>query len=255
MKSKKITLLSTIPLLVSSCSQYGSHYLLMSADSLLTENTLKQFDLCEVESLMGSNNEFMVYFSSTGCSSCDLVTDSLKQYLPNNPVLIFNLDYAVDKELVSLVVARYPTMFKEIFPSIYIVKGQQTTIIPTTKLNSSTRLINTFYEYQHKCNIYYSDDDILHQISKSPTKFPFEDFGYVAFDFDNESLLSSYNQNLASYLEQFEKPVILANYEEYPNLIEVASVHVTKEGLVTYTDETTTSNFSNIDVVKKVLNT
>ena len=258
MKSKLFLSLLTIPLLLSSCSSYGSHYLLKDIDGCFSNEVFRKFDLVEVEKMMNTNNEFMIYFSSTGCSSCDQITEVLKDYLPTNRVLMYNLDYLDQRETVEFLVAKYPDTFKLEFPSMYIMKGTKVTQIPSTKLNSSTRISNTFYEYQHNANVYYSNTNIIENIKKEPNKIPFSTFGYISFDFDNESLMNGYNTHLSSYLESLDFPVILCDFvdieKQKPDQLFAAKLSVNQSGNIGTKNQTLTSDFSNIEFIKTVLN-
>lgn len=256
MKVTKYSLFAIFPLLLASCSSYGSHYLMKDLDGYVNEKVFKTFDINQVEKMMSSNNEFMIYFSSTGCSSCDTISTVLHEYLPSNRVLIYNLDYQYQREIANLFVQKYPQKFVLEFPSVYIVKGEEVTQIPSTKLNSSTRVSNSFHEYQHECNIYYSDKvDARELISANYKKMPFTgNFAYVAFDFENKSLLDNYSYYLSSYLETINFPVILNNFTAKENEIFVGKYSVDENGSIGCRNQTSTVDFSNIDFVKTVIN-
>lgn len=250
----KLFSLSILPLLVCSCSKHGSHYLVKNIDSFFSESLLRVFDIDEVESMIKTNNEFMIYFSSTGCSSCDIVSQALEEYLPQNRILMYNLDYQNQKDLAELFVAKYPENFKLEFPSVYIVKQNEVTQISTSKLDSYNRISNTFKEYQHDCNLYFSNDNILEKMSANPSTVPFKRFAYVSFNFKNNILLQNYSNYISSYLEDLEFPTIVTSYTENSDSIFFAKLSIEDDGNIGCRNQTTTVDFSNIKYIKTVIN-
>lgn len=241
-------------LLVSACSTYGSHYLVRNIDSFFSDKLFEDFNSDKVETMMNTGNEFMVYFSSTGCSSCETISGVLREYLPQNRVLMFNLDYATQREELDVAMAKFEGKFKSEFPSVYIVKGNDVTQIPSTKLNSSSKVGNTFREYQHDCNVYFGTGDVLSKIYKEPDKINFSEFSYVSFNFENKKLLDLYKTHLSTYIENLTSPIIVSDYKEINDQIYATKLSITTDGEFDYKIEASCSDASKIDEIIAVFN-
>lgn len=253
MKIRRIFSLIAIPLLLTSCSSGGDHYLMMNMDTYFSKSYIKSYKQAEIDSLIQSNNEFILYLSSYGCSSCSAVYSALKSYIPTNRVLVYNLDNDFYPQEVELLVAKYPEMFKKEFPSVYMVKGLQATQMSTSKMDSSSRIGNAFSSVQHISYLYYSNQDIMSSIALHPDYIPYKTFGYVGFDFNNKTLLNSYTKHLSNDLETTKNCIILNNYHTGVDSIIIGSYNIDENGNVNCINEITTNDFANIDLVKEIL--
>lgn len=264
MKFRKLgLLLSFVPLLLTSCSAYGTHYVVRDLDSYYNDSLYRDFSIEALNFEMSSGKEFLVFFASTGCSACDAFEPEFKSFLEEKHYLTYKFDAFNNLEMEAEIINTYKGKFCQEsqegnyylrYPSVFIVKGDETEEIPYSRLKNKTMIANTFNEYVHNCNVYYAEGNAIGNMMKNSSKLPFREFGYLAFSFGNESLLSYYKTSLQNYINDLSFPVVVANYPEFDDYIAVKKGVITDDGMYGSKAETRSKDVSNLDYVKEVLN-
>ncbi len=265
MKFKKLgLLLSFVPLLLTSCSAYGTHYVVRDLDSYYSDSLFRDFSFEKIDQEMASNKEFLVLLASTGCSACEAFMPEFSAFLEERHYLTYIFDAHDNQEMADQIIEIYKGKFAKqdangnyylSFPSLFLIKGDNSEEIPFLKLKNKTMIANTFNEYVHNCNVFFAEGNAINNMMNHSSKIPFREFGYLAFDFSNEDLFSYFKESLQSFVNDASFPIVVTNYEEVEGYIAVKKGTITDDGSYGSKAETLSNKETdNLSYVKEVLN-
>ena len=265
MKFKKLGLLvSFVPLLLTSCSSYGTHYVVRDLDSYYNDSLYREFSIEALNFEMSSGKEFLMFFASTGCSACDAFEPEFKSFLEEKHYLTYKFDAFNNLEMEAEIINTYKGKFCQEsqegnfylrYPSVFIVKGEDAEEIPYSRLKNKTMIANVFNEYVRNNNVFFAEGNAINNMMNHSSKIPFREFGYLAFDFSNEDLFSYFKESLQSFVNDASFPIVVTNYEEVEGYIAVKKGTITDDGSYGSKAETISNKETdNLSYVKEVLN-
>ena len=259
---KTLVLLSFTPLLLTSCSNFGSHYLVRDLDSYFASSLFQEFTLDEIDYAMSIKHEFLVYLSSTGCSSCAEFNPEFEAYLSENHYLTYKYDETSNPAIKDEIIETYGEKFAKkdaqdnlymTYPSVFIVHGDEVEEIPYSKLKNKTMIANTLKSYVKSNNVFYAFGNAFVTMVKNYKKLPFHEFAYISFDFKNASLMSYFQSSLQSYVNELSFPVVVTDFEEESGYMMVRKSTIDEDGMYGSKAEAMTKDTSNLSFVKEVI--
>lgn len=258
---KLFSFLAISPVLLTSCSSFGTHFLVRNIDACLSGTYYEEFTVESFEFAKQMNYEFVVFMASTGCSACDEFEPEFKAYLDDTHFLTYKFDAKDNKELEQTILKDYQGFCEEdgrgtkylSYPSLFIVKGEEITPLPQNKLKNKAMISNTFREYVHDTFVFYGNGDVINKMVKNGSKVPFREFGYVSFDFNNQNLMDYFKKSIQGYITDSGKVVVVTNFNEIDEYIAVKKATISEDGLVGIKSETMSKDTSNLDYVKSIL--
>ena len=201
---------------VSSCSSMENKIsLAMNVNALLTDLD-NQYAAPEVDKISANleiNAGFAVYFTNTGCSSCETFSPIMDEYLIKSKALIYKFDESQDREALNELSEKYKDLFFKngelSLPALAIVNNKE---VEYVNRDSYMKTQNAFFNYMNSHykvgNVSYTQGDVFN------IDFINREFAYVYFDFSNQSLRELYKSKLEERVKSSKRKVIVSNYVE-----------------------------------------
>ena len=202
MKTKVFTLLSIIPLLLSSCSFKGDtesyrNGEIMYEDNLTYETAFVDANFDLIDSLIKAEETFTFYITNKDCASCTDFKDKITSYVKDTKQLIYRFDLATNPEDFQKLGEAYHDFFFQgrviVTPQVYVFSAKKACqYVKNTRYETTTMFTNAMKDYVYETNVY-----------KISTYKTFEKF----IEFNNELPFFTYDRKDSSNTLIFKNEV------------------------------------------------
>ena len=139
----KLLLLVTPLAILSACSYSGDVDITLNGDQLLSGSVIIGDNSFEtIDSHIKAGDSFCLWISQDGCSACETFYDVFKEVNGELNILAFHFNITTQRPEVSKFFEAYPDMTTDYSPAFYVISGRTFTIIPYSKLSSTTKFKN-----------------------------------------------------------------------------------------------------------------
>ena len=164
MKTKVFTLLSIIPLLLSSCSFKGDtesyrNGEIMYEDNLTYETAFVDANFYLIDSLIKAEETFTFYITNKNCASCTDFKDKITSYIKDTKQLIYRFDISTSPEDLQKLGKAYSDFFfpggSIVTPQVYVFSAKKACqFVKNTRYETTTMFANAMKEYVYETNVY-----------------------------------------------------------------------------------------------------
>ena len=218
---KKLLPLLICPLLlITSCSAFSDdNKVLLAAniDTYLDEKTNNYLDpdINYISSNLRMNANIIVYFTNTGCSSCESFSPIMDDYVLHNNAMVYKFDIDNNREQFNMFKEEYGQMFfgsnteSISLPALYVVNEGK---VEQVKYDSYMKTQLAFNNYMNKhykvSNAYYTMGDVFKR------DFVDKEFAYINFNSSNLTLKDIYTNRLDSKAKSSQRKVIISDFNQ-----------------------------------------
>lgn len=219
---KILSLLFTLPILLTSCGTKISTVPAYLNGNLFGENTITQenaFITAEVNTLshlIDSKESFILYVKEASCYACSLVTPRLVKYVSNTKRLVYSIDAETQSDTFNEFARLYHDEFypdnQILFPTIFVYSKDTSALkIPYAKYSSDTMLANAIDEYIVSTNVYFFET------TQSLNNFVEDtnDAILIAYDRTQDDYVNAFHLHVENVMNEHKGKVALLNLSEY----------------------------------------
>lgn len=203
-------------LFLSSCSNVQNKTkLAMNVDSFLSgeANQYQAPEINKISANLEVNASFAIYFTNTGCSSCEIFSPIMDEYISKTNLLVYKFDESTDRDAFNELADSYGDKFfknGEIeLPALAIVNNGE---VEYVNRDSYMKTSNAFFNYM---NSHYKVGNVgYYQGNVFNKEFVNREFAYIYFNYSDSSLMSLYKTKLEAKVKESNRKVIVSNYAE-----------------------------------------